>query len=393
MSLEQEEKNMKNDRSKVEVEFGSIFARTDLSAKERLELALKVKTQHRPGGENIRERQMVIHRRMAQLGVSKPRSAALNPYELTEERVYSRYRAFFGNLRVFGLKPLELPDAPTNREELRAYKREAGRRYAAGMVAVEEARKPWDLVGSIVGVSLHKFPLVALPPYPGAFPGAYAEVAGWTVVAREDVDVDWDVYSKAWHRAYGPKRTVSNRRVEARRYGANGELELKTAKLESWRGNWQLNAAVELGLLEEHKGLAHIRLHPAYEVRPTRTVLGYRVYERLLAGEHVDFCVLSPLGATYHATTPAECVAGLRKKLEAVERAKTATITYGFCHKRLGFCETGLKSFARTFGLDVQGAYTPEEIEAKVRSNPTAAAPYAYELRRLAEALGYQTAL
>ncbi len=384
---------MKNGRSKVEVEFESIFGRTDLSAKERLELALKVKTQHRPGGENIRERQMSIHRRMAQLGVSKPRSTALNPYELTEERVYSRYRAFFGNLRVFGLKPLELPDAPTNREELRDYKRESGRRYAASLSALTAARRQYDLAGSSGGVSLDKFPLVALPPYPGAFPGAYAEVAGWTVVAREDVHEDWDAYSKRWHASHGPKRTVSNRRVEARRYGTNGELELKTAKLESWRGNWQLNTAVALGLLKEHKGLAHIRLHPAYEVREVRKVLGYRVYERLLAGEHVDFCVLSPLGATYHAATPAECIAGLRKKLEAVERAKTATITYGFCHKRLGFCETGLKSFARTFGLDVRGAYTPDEIEAKVRSNPVAAAPYAFELRRLAEALGYQTAL
>lgn len=288
---------MKNGKSKVEVEFEAIFTRTDLSAKERLDMALKVETTRRPGGDGIRERQMTIHRRMQQLA-AQPRSEVLDPYTLARRRVLSRLLAFPGYL--YGLKPIKLPDTPTTREELRAYKREAGRRYAAGMRALTEARRQYDLAGSTVGVSLDKYPLVALP---AAYRAAYTEVAGWTLVAREDVDEDWDVYSKSWHRAHGPKRTISNRRVEARRYGANGEIELKTAKLESWRGNWQLNAAVELGLLEEHRGLAHIRLHPAYEVREVRKVLGYRVYERLLAGEHVDFCVLSPLGATYHGAS------------------------------------------------------------------------------------------
>lgn len=230
---------------------------------------------------------------------------------------------------------------------------------------------------------------VALDDLKGGYTALYARLGEWYVRSYEDAEKDWNAYSKAWHRSYGPKVTVTARRVIFTRPKGRYGVERREVEVAAWRGHWLLNAAIEAGIVQPHRGLAHVRLHPAYDAELIRETRGHRLYRRTLAGDFVDFVLVSPLGQTFHAPTVAEAFAGLRSKLEAKAREKVATLTFAYARK-LGFCEAGIKEFARAFSLDIRGRYTPDEIAAAVRADPEAAAPYLPELRTLAEAVGYR---
>lgn len=60
------------------------------------------------------------------------------------------------------------------------------------------------------------------------------------ILKREEVDEDWNYYSKGWHRAHGPKKTVLRRFLEARIYKIADNKESiifnvqKTIDVENW---------------------------------------------------------------------------------------------------------------------------------------------------------------
>lgn len=215
--------------------------------------------------------------------------------------------------------------------------------------------------------------------------GQYARAGDWWVLCLESRTTSWTRYSKAWHRAHGPVEEVRNRRVVCRRL-THGRLEERVVRLEAWRGDFVARALMEAGLVQPHRGLRHVRLHPAYDVRELRQHRGYRVYQRTLCGEPVDLCVVSPLGLTYHARTLRQAFRGLKTKTTGIE-AQAGPLIDRALVRRLGFCDPGIQAFADAFHLDLHGQYTPDEIYHVVQTDPDAARPFRRELRLLAAAL------
>jgi hypothetical protein len=210
-------------------------------------------------------------------------------------------------------------------------------------------------------------------------------IGGWTVTAWQEVEKNWKFYSKAWHRAHGPAITVTGRFV---RFTSPTGKRTKTVELEGWRGNWQVKALLAAGLVKPRKGQMNIRLNEAFDIKHIESRRGYKLFERTLKGEHVDYCVVSPLGMTYHAASWAECLKGLKQKRRAQERKATATIDWSFC-RGLGFCQDGIKEFCSVFGFNLKDSYTPLEVYQAVIANPSAAKPFESELRTLANVVGF----
>lgn len=162
--------------------------------------------------------------------------------------------------------------------------------------------------------------------------------------------------------------------------------------VESFRGNYLLDALIALGIVKSHKGQMELRLHPAYELTEVEAgVEGVKAYARTLAGEVVDYAVKRGK-TTYHADTLEAALAGLQRKIErATLKAEGKVITYGLC-RDLGFCDAGIRAFARAYGLDLNGEYTADEIAEKVRKAPQRATAFVRELLTLARALNYSGA-
>lgn len=211
----------------------------------------------------------------------------------------------------------------------------------------------------------------------------------WTIKIHYQEELDWNYYSKAWHRAHGPKRTIYDREIVFSRQ-FRGKEQKKYINLESFRGNIVENAILAHGL--EPKRSKHslkIRLHKAYDSKLIDEKRGYRIYSRTLLGEHIDYVIQSPLGMVYHDKYRENLVKGLHKKIRHQSRKLKGLIDFKFC-KKLGFCDEGIKSFCSIFGFDLKGSYTPEEVENAVKQNLSAASPFVSELRTLANALGYK---
>jgi hypothetical protein len=208
-------------------------------------------------------------------------------------------------------------------------------------------------------------------------------IGGWSVKAWEETEASWDYYSKAWHRSHGPKITVVGRFVE---FTSESGKQTRKVSLDSWRGNWQLKALLLAKLVTPRKGRMNIRLNEAVEIKRLGFKMGLTFYSRHVKGELLDYAVESPMGMTYHASTPAECVKGLRLKRAEIERKKTAVIDWKFL-RSLGFCEEGIKSFCDLFGFDTNDRVTPQEVYDRVKVNPAKATPFLPELERLAKAV------
>jgi hypothetical protein len=210
-------------------------------------------------------------------------------------------------------------------------------------------------------------------------------IGGWSAIAWEEVSKDWDYYSKAWHRQYGPKIYVLGRYVK---FTSPSGKKTKTVSLDSWQGNWQLKALVEAGLVKPRKGQMKIRLNQAFDIKSIGKKMGYQFYARLLKGDLLDYCVVSPLGMTFHGSSPIACIKGLKLKQAQIEARKVAFIDMPFL-LQLGFCREGIVEFCSDFGFSVKDQVTPDEVYQKVRLDPRAATPYLNELKLLAKTVGY----
>lgn len=271
-----------------------------------------------------------------------------------------------------------------NRKEWREHRHNIRRASIDAFLAGIEARKadmadgsPRELFGRVMGANL---------------PSNIIRLGGgWFARQEQDEDRDFGIYSKSWHRQHGPKITISNRRVSFRRINPEtGEKEIKTAHMDSWRGDWLAQAIIKADLQPDNPNAPlAVRLHAAYDAELIKTSHGYRIYRRTLVGKFVDWVIIAPLGTTYHATNKKDLLPGVHAKIRASKaRLEGRMIDWAKCRK-LGFCEDGIRSFCGIFDIDPRGQYLPEEIERLVRANPTAAAPYLPELRTLAQAVGF----
>jgi hypothetical protein len=210
-------------------------------------------------------------------------------------------------------------------------------------------------------------------------------IGGWSVIAWQEEEKDWNFYSGSWHRSYGSKITITGRFVK---FISPSGKKSKTVELDSWRGNWQLKAIVAAGLVKSQKGQMNIRLNEAFEIKKFGKKSNITFYVRTLKGEIFDYCAVTPLGMTYHAESPIACIKGLKIKRAALQRKEVAVINFNFL-KALGFCDTGIKEFCSIFGFSVKDSVTPDEVYDRVKANPAAAVPFLVELKTLAETIGY----
>lgn len=122
---------------------------------------------------------------------------------------------------------------------------------------------------------------------------ADVRIGEWILHPTEDVEYDYERYSRTWHRSYGGAKSVSNRRVELLRPGALGAMEVVgIVPLESWRGHWWVRTVATLLDLpavsrarstERFGGEASVELHILSADDDTRvwarrvggTVIGY----------------------------------------------------------------------------------------------------------------------
>lgn len=224
----------------------------------------------------------------------------------------------------------------------------------------------------------------------GSVTSATAQVGNWTITTSQDVDADRNYYSKAWHRKYGAKYTVSERQITFARPHGRGTLT-KTMELASWSGDYVARAVIELGLApKKPKFPLSIRLNKAYDALFLREKRGYKFYARTLLGEIVDYVIVSPMGMTYHDDVESNLIKGLHRKIRnQARKLRSDMVDWAAC-KKLGFCDSGIKAFCDIYGFNTRSIYAPEEIEREVRKSPELAAPFLSELMILAKAVNYQ---
>ena len=143
--------------------------------------------------------------------------------------------------------------------------------------------------------------------------------------------------------------------------------------LKSYSGHFVLNAIEEyFGRTEKvqiFKNLKSVQLNPKMKVIETWEfgfVQNFRVFERLFAGFHYDYCVLRD-GVTYHGPSIKDCIAGWKKKNE-ISKAGAKILNMKIC-KRFGFCPDGIRSFCSANNLDSHETYTIAEIKRIVSKN------------------------
>lgn len=218
----------------------------------------------------------------------------------------------------------------------------------------------------------------------------------YRVLVTADVEEDWNAYSKAWHRSYGPKRTTENRRIEFYSQNKSGEWVLrKTHALDSFRGQFLAKAiAEELGVpTSREKGFRRrVQLNDLYRIEQVADDL----YVRTIAGAVYDYVAVKGDEETYHAPTADEAREGLARKLEEAARLQEAAakgeLISARMGRRLGFCEEGMREFARAVGLKYSGEYTIDDFAEAVRraawDDAYVLYQYHTELRTLASHVG-----
>jgi len=221
-------------------------------------------------------------------------------------------------------------------------------------------------------------------------------LGGFLFSQTEKESEDWNYYSKAWHRAHGPKRTTSDRKISIYNYNGRAKEKLQVAaviEFAGWRGNVLLHAIKESGLFAapESKAPLSVRLDKFYDAKLIRTIGHINIFERTLLESHVDFCAVLN-GVTFHADTIRAAVGGVHTKIKAASKKRNSPINLKLC-KELGFCDTGIKEFCNVFCIDIHGSYSPAEIENMVSANVGLAAPFESELRVVAKTLNYQTSI
>ena len=219
-----------------------------------------------------------------------------------------------------------------------------------------------------------------------------AQMGAWAVVASEKGD--WNSrYSKTWHRQHGGVWEVDSRTVTFTRPWGRGQRRI-TVELDGWRGDWLATAVVKAGLAPAKSAAPmSVRLNKAYDAKIASRRGQVTIWQRTLLVEVADFCATLKRDGktvTFHAYTPREAVAGLRKKIKAAQLRAEGKIIDRTLINKLHFCDQGVEEFCRITGIENRGTYTPDQIHAAIRAvGYESVAHFAPELKTLAQATGF----
>ena len=193
-------------------------------------------------------------------------------------------------------------------------------------------------------------------------------------------DKDWDYYSKKWHRQHGPKITITSRHITFYKKGFT-----KTIYIDSFRGDYILKAYIEAFKVRKihYKDTKkkRLQLDPHFKIRKIKEVCGVELYVRLLNNFTYDY-VAYYKKTTYHAFTKKEAIKGLKNKINKKFKTDKEILSYK-TGKKLGFCDTGMRSFCEANGLDCNGEYTRAELKKIVAENREANKPFVAELKQV----------
>ncbi len=166
--------------------------------------------------------------------------------------------------------------------------------------------------------------------------------------------------------------------------------------LKSYGGHFVLNAIEEFfGKTKRIKvplGLKPVQLNPKMEVKlylgrggSRVTPATTRIFQRLFAGVHYDYCLLKQ-GITFHGASLEKCRTGWNLKNKNVKREKRLgdkAINMESC-LNLGFCLDGVRGFCEANQLDSEGSYTINELREVTKKRITFNKDrYGQELRSL----------
>jgi len=220
------------------------------------------------------------------------------------------------------------------------------------------------------------------------------KIGDWYFQSVEEVDEDWDYYSKSWHNSYGPKKTT-DRYVIFKKWDKKKRIEMKVNVNSFERGDWLAKAVVDAGIVDKKiksKFNLKIRLKSCYDANFIKEKRGFKFYERTLAAAVIDYVVESPCGTIYHDANRENLISGIQKKIlakiDSLEIPGSKLISLDLV-KKLGFCEQGINEFCEIYGLNKLKKYSAEQIAERLRTNFNAAKPFLNELKTLAEKLDY----
>lgn len=191
----------------------------------------------------------------------------------------------------------------------------------------------------------------------------------------EDVEEDWEYYSKAWHQAHGPKRTITGREVRVYQYGKG---RIRTIELPKWKPGFMVEVVAQvLGLQQPKvdKSLRKFQVSPWVNVKRSVKRNGIQFYN-LTMGKYTVGVVAydEQRGIHYHADTKEAAIAGLNDKIAKMEAEEkraameaNAVLTANLAHNRWGFCWPGMTEFANAIGFDLNGSYTVAQLREAVR--------------------------
>jgi hypothetical protein len=252
----------------------------------------------------------------------------------------------------------------------------------AAVEARHQAQIERDLHGNTEQISLLKMLAFPTPAWNTTEQKYHAVVNGYCVRLSHREDCEWHP------RKHYPINKTTTRQILIRGLNQVGEVEIVDRYVDAWRGNYLLDTLIAAGVIASNKSRMDVRLHAAYDIREVRRGKHVTIFERTLAGEHIDFCAKRG-SLTFHAASDRDAVKGLHAKAKAAAlRACGRAIDWNL-GRSLGFCETGMRQFCTVFGLDTKQVLRPAELAEIVKADLTAAAPFAAELKVLANAVGF----
>ena len=205
-----------------------------------------------------------------------------------------------------------------------------------------------------------------------------ARLGDYVFKKQIDISENWDAYSKSWHKAHGPKRTVDGRYLEIRYKGQR----VAYIQVNSFRGNWLIDAIVKhfgLNKVKVSKEIRPVQLNDYLSVNPKREIGNVKTYELALMNNIVMYCAVSVCAdgknVNYHAATESESISGLRDKINKINveyERLSEKVTADILKERHGFCRFGMTEFASDMGLDIEGEYSILQLRDAVDKNPKA---------------------
>lgn len=170
-------------------------------------------------------------------------------------------------------------------------------------------------------------------------------------------DISWDnnFYSKSWHRKYGGKKEVSNRRVEIFVFDPSnffGTKCIERVQISQLRDEEILKVAANFfGFKEKKLSTAEksIKLKWYFDAEK----IEQNIYALKIGDKIFHYCATDEkTGATYHADTVESAKSGLTQKIEAKKLEIQKRISIDYCRDELHFCKFGIQSFLQNVGLE-----------------------------------------